>query len=369
MSPPVKVSVVIPVYNTEKYLPACLDSILSQRLKDIEVICVNDGSWDASFSILEAYAARDARLTVISQENCGQSAARNTGMNKAQGEYLLFCDSDDMLPPDALETLYGICQDKALDVLYFDAELRFEDDALKERFTSDAHYFKGRAGIREVCTGPELLTLLRGKHMYRVSPCLQLTALDYLRRTGIRFCEGIIHEDNPFTFAVMLQAKRAMKLDRAYYLRLYRSNSIMTSMESFMNLYGYLKSLQLMAETAQSVEVGMECQRAMTAVMGDVYDHIRRIYALLPDSERDKCETMAPLDCFWLRLALGTPPAGAEPGALEVQASISYKIGRIITFVPRKLRGGVCCLREHGGRYTLRRIKQKLLSLFGGEPQ
>ncbi len=366
MSSAVKVSVVIPVYNTEKYLPACLDSILGQSLKDIEVICVNDGSRDGSLSVLEAYAARDARLTVISQENRGQSTARNAGMDKARGEYLCFCDSDDMLTPDALETLYSICRDKALDVLYFDAELRFEDNALKERFASDARYFKGRAGIREVCTGPELLTLLCGKHMYRVSPCLQLTALDYLRRTGIRFYEGIVHEDNPFTFAVMLRAKRAMKLDRAYYLRLYRAGSVMTTAESFENLYGYLKSLQLMTETARSVEAGAECQQAMAAVMSGVYYHVRRIYALLPDGERDKCETMPPLDRFWLRLALGGQ-SSLDSEAAEIRASVSYKIGRVITFVPRKLRGGVRCLREHGGRYTLHRVKQKFLSLFGGE--
>lgn len=366
MSSGVKVSVVIPVYNTEKYLPACLDSILGQSLKDIEIICVNDGSRDDSLSILEAYAARDARLTVISQKNAGQSAARNRGLDEARGEYLLFCDSDDMLPPDALETMYGICRDKALDVLYFDAELRFEDDALKARFAPDARYFKGRAGIREVCTGPELLTLLCGKHMYRVSPCLQLTALDYLRRTGIRFFEGIVHEDNPFTFAVMLGAKRVMKLDRAYYLRLYRAGSVMTTVESFGNLYGYLKSLQLMTETARSVETGTECQRAMAVVMSGVCYHVRRIYALLPDGERDKCETMPPLDHFWLRLALGGQTS-LNSEAAEIRASASYKIGRIMTFIPRKFRGGIRCFREHGGRYTMLRVKQKFLSLFGGE--
>ena len=90
-----KVSVIIPVYNVEKYLKQCLDSVVNQTLKDIEIICVNDGSTDNSLEILEEYAQKDNRIIIISQENQGQSVARNIALEKATGEYVGFVDSDD----------------------------------------------------------------------------------------------------------------------------------------------------------------------------------------------------------------------------------------------------------------------------------
>ena len=98
-----RVSVIIPVFNVEAYLRECLDSIIGQSLKEIEIICVNDGSLDASLDILEEYRNRDSRVTVISRPNGGQSAARNDGMRYAHGDYLYFIDSDDYLDTSALE--------------------------------------------------------------------------------------------------------------------------------------------------------------------------------------------------------------------------------------------------------------------------
>ena len=88
----VKVSIIIPVYNAEKYLKRCLDSVLSQTLKDIEIICVNDGSTDNSIQILKEYGSK---IKVINQENQGLSVARNTGLKEAKGEFVAFLDSDD----------------------------------------------------------------------------------------------------------------------------------------------------------------------------------------------------------------------------------------------------------------------------------
>lgn len=96
-----KISVIIPVYNTEKYLCECLDSVINQTLEDIEIICVDDGSTDGSPKILEDYSRKDSRITVIIQENCGSGPARNKGIRTAKGEYVVFMDSDDYYPEDA----------------------------------------------------------------------------------------------------------------------------------------------------------------------------------------------------------------------------------------------------------------------------
>ena len=103
-----KVSIIIPIYNSEKYLHDCLDSVLSQTLDDIEVICINDGSIDGSLDILKGYAEKDKRIVVLDKANEGVAIARNIGINKANGEFVCFMDSDDLYPTDdVLETLYS----------------------------------------------------------------------------------------------------------------------------------------------------------------------------------------------------------------------------------------------------------------------
>lgn len=102
----VKVSVIIPVYNEEKYLPECLESVLRQTLREIEIICVDDGSTDASAEILERYVRSDNRIKVITQENISAGAARNAGMEIAVGEYFSFLDADDFFEPEMLEKAY-----------------------------------------------------------------------------------------------------------------------------------------------------------------------------------------------------------------------------------------------------------------------
>lgn len=110
-----KVSIIIPVYNVEKYLGQCLDSVVGQTLSDIEVICVNDGSSDNSLDILNEYAARDSRIKVISQDNHGAGIARNAGIHAANGEFVCFIDPDDVYPfNDILENLYNCAKDNGV---------------------------------------------------------------------------------------------------------------------------------------------------------------------------------------------------------------------------------------------------------------
>ncbi len=112
----VKVSIVVPVYNVEKYLKDCLDSLINQTLKEIEIICINDGSKDNSLLILEDYALRDSRIKVINKENEGQSIARNIGIEIATGEYLGFVDSDDWVDLEYFEKLYNSAKKHDCDI-------------------------------------------------------------------------------------------------------------------------------------------------------------------------------------------------------------------------------------------------------------
>ena len=125
-----KISIVIPVYNTAKYLEECLDSLLKQTLKDFEVILVNDGSKDNSLEILNAYAKKDSRFIIIDKKNEGQGIARNIAIEKSCGRYLLCMDSDDWLENNALELAYNKMSQEDVDVLFFDYYKYFEKTIL-----------------------------------------------------------------------------------------------------------------------------------------------------------------------------------------------------------------------------------------------
>lgn len=119
----IRVSVVLPVYNCEKYLRQCLDSLFAQTLQDIEIICVNDGSTDGSFDILKEYAAKDMRFVIINSENKGAGAARNLGIEAACGKYLAFPDSDDWFEPTMLSAAYRTAEKNSADITIFRSTL------------------------------------------------------------------------------------------------------------------------------------------------------------------------------------------------------------------------------------------------------
>ena len=118
-----KISVIVPVYNVRKYLSKCLDSLINQTLKDIEIICINDGSTDDSLKLLEEYAAKDSRINVINQQNQGVGAARNRGLETAQGEYVGFCDPDDWVDADFFESVYSASDNGIIDIIKGNADI------------------------------------------------------------------------------------------------------------------------------------------------------------------------------------------------------------------------------------------------------
>ena len=122
----VKVSVIIPVYNAEKYLRQCLDSVLGQTLKEIELICVDDGSTDRSMEILLEYASKDKRIRVITQKNGGPGKARNTALPYATGKYISFLDADDWFEQDFLEKMFDRSDEVQADICICETQ-RFDD--------------------------------------------------------------------------------------------------------------------------------------------------------------------------------------------------------------------------------------------------
>lgn len=289
----VKVSVIVPVYNCEKYLKDCLDSILGQTLQEIEVICINDGSLDQSGKILEEYAAKDSRVTVLSQENRGPGSSRNRGFMAARGEFIQFCDSDDMLVPQALEYSYRKSTENHLDVFYFDAVPVYENSSLEERKASYKTYYKRKPLFREIQSGADLLSSLRKHQSFRASPCLQFIRRNFLLQSQVIFPPGLIQEDNYFTSALMLCAARVSHEPEPLYIRRVRENSIMTVKESFKNVYGYFMCGMAMIDFLDAhKELAQNGKDALVSLTHQMFKSAASVYLRIDPSEQAKAAEM-----------------------------------------------------------------------------
>jgi glycosyltransferase involved in cell wall biosynthesis len=229
-----KVSIIIPVYNTEAYLREAVESVMQQTLHEIEIIIVNDGSTDGCSSIIDELASKDKRIHSFVQENQGQSVARNNGMLHAEGTYCYFMDSDDILRKDALEECYQTCEAETLDFVYFDADIINECQSTS--FSMDYHH----DGIEEkVYDGSEILNYLIDTGQLKIPPYLFFIRKQYLLNNDLHFFPGIIHEDELFTMLLYLGATRVKYIGKEFFLRRIREASTMTKRISRRNVEGY----------------------------------------------------------------------------------------------------------------------------------
>ena len=215
-----KVSVIVPIWNVEKYLPKCLDSLINQTLKDIEIICINDGSPDNCLNILKEYQAKDNRIIIIDQKNHGQGHARNSGLKIAKGEYIMFCDPDDYYELSMCEEMYNTIVDNECDSVVCDVNIVKETNSIflkKIDFIGD--YEQKYKGIKVVDN--DVI------HLISVSPCIKIYKKSLIDEYNIVFPDGLIHEDLSFFYKYFSVCKNVFFLNKKLYNRLLRKNSIM----------------------------------------------------------------------------------------------------------------------------------------------
>lgn len=283
-----KVSLVVPVFNTEKYLRECLDSLVAQTLGDVEIICINDGSTDSSPAILSEYAQRDPRIRVISQPNGGLSAARNAGLCAAGGEYLLFMDSDDMLEPTAVERLYERASKDRLDLLFYNADCFADSREANKQAKSYTAYYRRSREYGEVRPGADLAAEMRGNGDYLCSACFVLWRTEFLHANGLEFTVGILHEDTDFTFRALLLAKRAAHMDAVFFHRRVRAGSIMSNQIRFASSYGAFRAFLSMECGYRKLQESGRGHPQLLAEMHDVLVVARIRYAQMGWGERRK---------------------------------------------------------------------------------
>ena len=221
----IKVSVILPVYNVAPYLDETFASLLSQTLQEIEIIAVNDGSKDNSEDIIKKYAQQDARISYFSQENQGQSAARNLALQHAKGEYIYMMDSDDVLAnPDALRICYEYAEQIKADFIFFDG------DTLQEKGAGPLTWdYKRTEDLDEskAYNGEKLLSEMLDKWKHN---CV----------VWLDFYPGIIHEDELFTTKLTLQSDKIFCLKKSFVKHRVRSASTMGMHYSKRNINCYL---------------------------------------------------------------------------------------------------------------------------------
>lgn len=198
-----EVSVIIPVYNTGRYLSECLESVHTQTLRDIEIICINDGSRDHSLQILKDFQTRDARIKIINQENAGVSAARNAGLQIAIGTYAAFVDSDDTISSEFCETLVNAAEVSKSDVV-------FSKSFSNANFSEDKYF--GRVEIET-----QILPVFFKEDQFN-SVCNKLYRMLTVRQNNIFFPTGKTHaEDAEFNIRYLIHTQRLFVLDYSGY--------------------------------------------------------------------------------------------------------------------------------------------------------
>lgn len=353
-----KVSVIIPIFNVERYIAECIESVQNQTLREIEIICVNDGTTDNSMKIVEMRALEDSRIKIINQKNGGLSVARNAGLAQAMGEYILFLDSDDYIVPIALEELYTQSKENALDCLCFDANVFFETEKVKDENNRYVSYYIRKGNYFGIYEGMELFCKMWGNSDFKPSACLQLIHTNLVKNNNITFYNGIIHEDNLFSFQVLFYSHKVMYRKKAYYVRRVRENSIMTTAQAIKSAYGYYICVVEISGMLEKKHIRMD----EIIVIKSFLASLQAIAMNLLNEETEYDKFFEDLAAFpihhvmglilWVyemqkRIQLESCIIKRENG--QIKNSLSYKLGLFMTYIPRKI--------YHAGDLIVKKMK------------
>lgn len=230
------ISVIVPVYNIEKYLPRCIDSILDQTYKNWEAIFINDGSTDNSLKILEEYKKRDERIKIIDKKNAGSGAARNDGIETSKGKYIVFLDSDDWYEKNFLEKLYNNLTENNSDVAMCNPKMTY--DNIEKNSKINTYFFKN---IELERTPKEILGILAMPVVWN-----KLYKKDIIVKNRIKFPNYSFCEDVEFLYKTFLYVNKVSKIEDDLYNYYQREDSVTKKIkeESIDQLYQVLKNIE-----------------------------------------------------------------------------------------------------------------------------
>lgn len=274
-----KLSVIIPIYNVEKYIPQCLDSILNQAFKDFEIICVNDGSSDNSLSVLQSYKAKDDRIIIIDKKNEGSGIARNAGLSIAKGDYIYFIDGDDWVEENVFDKIIAKADELNTDILIFGGLSYYEGKGKKGGYSADK---LPKKYLNKVFSAKDIK---KDIFKFPSTAWTKLYKRDFLIKNNIKFQDIKVGQDQLPFFHSMIKAERiALLPENIYCYRKNRKGSAMTvkKKKNFSPIYVFygieemLKSEKLLDEY-KSVFVGKYFSKA-TSWLGKFQDDLKHEY-------------------------------------------------------------------------------------------
>ena len=216
-----KISVIIPVYNTGNYLKKCLNSILNQTLKEIEIIIVNDGSSDNSLDIIKKYMKKNKNIILINKENGGQGSARNMGISRATGEYISFVDSDDFIDEEMLEEMYLTAKENDSDIV----------------ICNISDYYEKSGTMRDVSLNLKKEVSIQEAILYSVPSVVnKIYRRELLQDNKLFFNEKIWYEDFPYSIQLLVHAKKISFINKPFYHYFHRIQSTMHNQNISKNL-------------------------------------------------------------------------------------------------------------------------------------
>lgn len=284
------VSIIIPVYNVEKYLEECLQSVQNQTLENWEAICINDCSTDASLDILLEYEKSDNRFKVMNNpSNRGVSYTRNRGIEYSNGEYVYFLDPDDMIVPEAMEELSSIAKKDNLDAVFFDTEPIFESERIYEMY-ANAIWYKRNHIYSEIMRGEDYFWETVLKKDFSTAVWMQFWSKKFLIENHIKFNEDLLYaEDWLFTPEAVILAKRVRNINKAYHIYRRREGAMTTVADRDAKLdfriafIKYYEALFFFSQHASSLSSRYQELYSAMYVMED-YQDLRNMYQSMANS-------------------------------------------------------------------------------------
>lgn len=255
----VKISVIIPVYNAADLLPRAVGSILMQEFDDFEVILVNDGSTDSSASVCDEMAEQDMRVRVIHKENGGVSSARNTGLDAARGEFVMFVDADDAIRDDSLEKMY--CTKSDFVLAGFE---KVVDQKVHEKYSpsSSASY----SGTGEISVFFDKVLPTNNTYILN-SACFKLFRRSILVKNGIRFVEGLsFAEDKVFVMSFLQFVERVRTVSTVVYSYFLHSGSLSSDMKSEAHARQVFRLLEVYLPVLKQLELRFSCSQRISSL-------------------------------------------------------------------------------------------------------
>lgn len=216
-----KVSVVVTSYNDEQFIEKCLQNVVNQTLKEIEIICVDDASTDNTVKLIQKFAKQDKRIRcLVNKENLGVSASRNRGIKEAKADYIVFCDADDYHEPTACEEMWRVIHNNATDLAVTEVNVIYH--AHREMKASDDNYYSLKYSGKQSLTDDVIYNT-------DLAPTNKIFRKTIIEKNGLRFPEGHRYEDAYFCVAYMCCSKNAYYLNRRLYNYVRRENSFMST--------------------------------------------------------------------------------------------------------------------------------------------